>query len=134
MCSTHLQTLQSQTRRMVSLRHMQHNQALDPVSVAIYLCTKRSGLVRELNPGPLAPEARIIPLDQRAIVAAKIQYYISTSVAFFMQDQYIQQIRQCNEMHMYVKQPVLHCCCFYLKMFGGALCWAIHQCWISLAL
>ena len=25
-----------------------------------------TGLVRELNPGPLAPEARIIPLDQRA--------------------------------------------------------------------
>ena len=25
------------------------------------------GLVRDLNPGPLAPEARIIPLDQRAI-------------------------------------------------------------------
>ena len=24
------------------------------------------GLIRELNPGPLAPEARIIPLDQRA--------------------------------------------------------------------
>ena len=24
------------------------------------------GLVRDLNPGPLAPEARIIPLDQRA--------------------------------------------------------------------
>ena len=24
------------------------------------------GLVRELNPGPLAPEAKIIPLDQRA--------------------------------------------------------------------
>ena len=85
---------------MVSLRHIQHNQALDPVSVAIYLSTKRSGLVRELNPGPLAPEARIIPLDQRAIVAAKIQYYISTSVAFFMQDQYIQQIRQSNEMHI----------------------------------
>ena len=27
---------------------------------------KKSGLVRELNPGPLAPEARIIPLDQQA--------------------------------------------------------------------
>ena len=27
----------------------------------------KHGLVRELNPGPLAPEARIIPLDQRAI-------------------------------------------------------------------
>ena len=26
----------------------------------------KEGLVRELNPGPLAPEARIIPLDQRA--------------------------------------------------------------------
>ena len=24
------------------------------------------GLSRDLNPGPLAPEARIIPLDQRA--------------------------------------------------------------------
>ena len=29
------------------------------------LCIKL-GLVRDLNPGPLAPEARIIPLDQRA--------------------------------------------------------------------
>ena len=28
------------------------------------------GLVRELNPGPLAPEARIIPLDQRATYLA----------------------------------------------------------------
>ena len=26
----------------------------------------KSGLLRELNPGPLAPEARIIPLDQAA--------------------------------------------------------------------
>ena len=29
-------------------------------------CYKISGLVRDLNPGPRAPEARIIPLDQRA--------------------------------------------------------------------
>ena len=27
---------------------------------------KLTGLVRDLNPGPLAPKARIIPLDQRA--------------------------------------------------------------------
>ena len=27
---------------------------------------KKTGLVRDLNPGPLAPKARIIPLDQRA--------------------------------------------------------------------
>ena len=26
----------------------------------------KKGLLRELNPGPLAPEARIIPLDQAA--------------------------------------------------------------------
>ena len=35
----------------------------------ILITTKLSikiGLVRELNPGPLAPEARIIPLDQQA--------------------------------------------------------------------
>ena len=31
----------------------------------ILLVDKR-GLVRDLNPGPLAPKARIIPLDQRA--------------------------------------------------------------------
>ncbi len=29
-------------------------------------CSETAGLVRDLNPGPLAPEARIIPLDQRA--------------------------------------------------------------------
>ena len=35
---------------------------------------KHCGLVRDLNPGPLAPKARIIPLDQRAI-AGKIRVY-----------------------------------------------------------
>ena len=30
------------------------------------LVISKTGLVRELNPGPRAPEARIIPLDQRA--------------------------------------------------------------------
>ena len=29
------------------------------------------GLVRDLNPGPRAPEARIIPLDQRADISIK---------------------------------------------------------------
>ena len=40
----------------------------------VWLTLKRNiieygGLVRELNPGPLTPEARIIPLDQRACSA-----------------------------------------------------------------
>ena len=30
------------------------------------------GLVRELNPGPLAPEARIIPLDQQATLLTHV--------------------------------------------------------------
>ena len=39
---------------------------------ALFLCHDRrkkqkAGLVRDLNPGPLAPKARIIPLDQRAM-------------------------------------------------------------------
>ena len=33
------------------------------------LLTRRQGLLRELNPGPLALEARIMPLDQAAITA-----------------------------------------------------------------
>ena len=34
---------------------------------------KISGLVRDLNPGPRAPEARIIPLDQRATSSGTTQ-------------------------------------------------------------
>ena len=33
------------------------------------LSQNSSGLVRDLNPGPLAPKARIIPLDQRATIS-----------------------------------------------------------------
>ena len=33
---------------------------------------KKKGAVRELNPRPLAPEARIIPLDQRPTLMVNI--------------------------------------------------------------
>ena len=33
----------------------------------------RNLLVRDSNPGPLAPKARIIPLDQRAVVESTCQ-------------------------------------------------------------
>ena len=33
---------------------------------------KRNGSVRESNPGPLAPEARIIPLDQQTYIASLV--------------------------------------------------------------
>ena len=39
-------------------------------------CHKILGLVRELNPGPPAPEARIIPLDQRASSRLLISQYL----------------------------------------------------------
>ena len=35
--------------------------------VVILLTREKQGPVRELNPGPLAPKARIIPLDQQAL-------------------------------------------------------------------
>ena len=42
------------------------------------LSLDKMGLVRESNPGPLAPEARIIPLDQQAsIIAARIKLHRS---------------------------------------------------------
>ena len=49
------------------------------------ICHKTSGLVRDLNPGPRAPEARIIPLDQRAgtrLVSLRITI-ISSRVSHF---------------------------------------------------
>ena len=36
------------------------------------MCRANEGLVRDLNPGPLAPEARIIPLDQRADIVCTL--------------------------------------------------------------
>ena len=39
---------------------------------------KKFGLVRDLNPGPLAPKARIIPLDQRADIHSMGKKSIST--------------------------------------------------------
>ena len=44
-----------------------HNVQRLLVSVIPLSGGEKSGLVRDLNPGPLAPKARIIPLDQRAI-------------------------------------------------------------------
>lgn len=42
------------------------------------------GLVRELNPGPLAPEARIIPLDQRAIGNRRLKLKLFLKLNFFI--------------------------------------------------
>ena len=37
-----------------------------PWSICRNKILQKEGLVRELNPGPLVPETRIIPLDQQA--------------------------------------------------------------------
>ena len=39
------------------------------------LCMSYKGLFWELNPGPLAPEARIMPLDQTANEILKLKEY-----------------------------------------------------------
>ena len=45
---------------------------------------QNDGLVRDLNPGPLAPKARIIPLDQLATYSVEVSrgpiYYEVTLV------------------------------------------------------
>ena len=46
---------------------------------------KIAGLVRDLNPGPLAPEARIIPLDQRA----RLGIFLNLSMPTYKIDTYI---------------------------------------------
>ncbi len=37
---------------------------------------KKAGLVRDSNPGPLAPKARIMPLDQQATVKRLSSYIV----------------------------------------------------------
>ena len=46
--------------------HQEPRESARRKGILVFLIEK-FGLVRELNPGPRAPEARIIPLDQRAI-------------------------------------------------------------------
>ena len=58
------------------------------------------GLVRDLNPGPLAPKARIIPLDQRATLVnergtVSIRWeYVFIDSYFFIQLYWILNITQ----------------------------------------
>ena len=44
-----------------------------------------TGLVRDLNPGPLAPKARIMPLDQRAICYPDWAQHVQLQLEFFHQ-------------------------------------------------
>ena len=62
----------------------------------------KTGLVRDLNPGPLAPEARIIPLDQRAIQCVAHRYAViikfATDSRFCRLDSDLAAIRQGLEL------------------------------------
>ena len=40
-------------------------------------------LVRDLNPRPLAPKARIIPLDQRAVLLSLNSYILNSVINLF---------------------------------------------------
>ena len=49
---------------------------------------KDKGAVRELNPRPLAPEARIIPLDQRPAIIYAFTFVFGDSNAYVLRRQY----------------------------------------------
>ena len=53
----------------LSLECHQHHDLCFSLQISIQ---NRDGLSRDLNPGPLAPKARIIPLDQQAPPAIKM--------------------------------------------------------------
>ena len=50
----------------------------------LIMSLKGAGLVRDLNPGPLAPKARIIPLDQQATCNIKQMVISIKSVHLFL--------------------------------------------------
>ena len=54
---------------------------------------KGAGLVRDLNPGPLAPKARIIPLDQQATCNMTQMSNMSTLHLFYLYYQLVSRIR-----------------------------------------
>ena len=61
----------------ISPADLHHDEALSTLrccDFTFWECKKflKNGLARESNPGPLAPEARIIPLDQQATVGITI--------------------------------------------------------------
>ena len=49
----------------------------------VYSRTKKLGLVRDLNPGPLAPKARIMPLDQRADASKHITRPVYVNIVYW---------------------------------------------------
>ena len=53
---------------------------------------KGEGLVRDLNPGPLAPKARIIPLDQQATCYMTQMANMSTLHLFGLYYQFVSLI------------------------------------------
>ena len=55
----------------------------------------KRGLVRDLNPGPLAPEARIIPLDQRARPTNSISYNRMQLAHYFHLARHISSTAKC---------------------------------------
>ena len=57
-----------QKTNFISSGKNSNNKVPDSDEIAKFYTAKTTGLVRELNPGPLAPKARIMPLDQRAAV------------------------------------------------------------------
>ena len=65
---------------------------------------EKLGLVRDLNPGPRAPEARIIPLDQRATTLGGHSDPIPIGFAG-EKKQIMRAIKFSNPFHLFNKRP-----------------------------
>ena len=64
---------------------------------------KNNGLVRELNSGPLAPEARIMPLDQQASCYSILNYYFLMEMFPW---KYVWKERSCRGIVLAITRPL----------------------------
>ena len=64
---------------------------------------KNNGLVRELNSGPLAPKARIMPLDQQASCYSILNYYFLMEMFPW---KYVWKERSCRGIVLAITRPL----------------------------
>ena len=108
----------------ITQRSVDRNYALLTIFIpATFMETKIiGGLVRDLNPGPLAPKARIIPLDQQAthtLLALDFRLYIFlfrvlASITRLLQDKRQQLLTTCKSAQpsLSFSFVLIHCTLF----------------------
>ena len=67
------------------------------------------GLLRELNPGPLAPEARIIPLDQAAGDHQKAARFLGTALTSRVHVHFAAKYRNSKQRQQGREEQIAQC-------------------------